>query len=46
MAEAANDESLVSAFESHLDETKEHRNRISEVCKLIDINPGTRPVMR
>jgi len=36
MAKAAEDEELKSAFESHLEETQEHVNRLEQVFKALD----------
>ena len=39
MAKNAHDEKLKKAFEDHLEETKEHKSRLEEICKELDINP-------
>ncbi len=39
MAEKANDSKLQKAFESHLEETKEHKSRLETICKELDISP-------
>lgn len=39
MAENANDQKLKDAFESHLEETKEHKERLSEICEELGIKP-------
>ena len=39
MAKNANDEKLKKAFENHLEETKEQKSRLEEICKELDINP-------
>jgi ferritin-like metal-binding protein YciE len=39
MAKAANDSSLKKAFEKHLEETKEHKSRLEEICKELGIKP-------
>lgn len=39
MAKKAKDSKLQKAFEDHLEETKEQKNRIKEVCKELDIDP-------
>lgn len=40
MAEAATNEQLQAAFESHLEETEGHKERLREICKILGINPG------
>jgi ferritin-like metal-binding protein YciE len=40
MVKAANDKKLKEAFESHLEETKEHKKRIADVCKELGIKPN------
>jgi len=40
MAKTASTPSLQKAFESHLKETEEHRNRLSQICKELGVNPG------
>ena len=39
MVEAANDKKLKDAFSSHLAETKEHFDRVKNICDNLDINP-------
>ncbi|PTX44724.1 ferritin-like metal-binding protein YciE [Christiangramia gaetbulicola] len=39
MAKNANDKKLKDAFEAHLEETKEHKERLNEVCKELGIKP-------
>lgn len=39
MAKKANDEKLKKAFEDHLDETKQHKERLAEICKELGIKP-------
>lgn len=39
MAENASDAKLKKAFEDHLKETKEHKKRLEEICKELDIDP-------
>ena len=39
MAENATDAKLKKAFEAHLEETKEHQQRLEEVCKELEIKP-------
>lgn|SRR5690554_1162037 len=39
MAKKAKDAKLKKAFEDHLEETKEHKTRIEEICKELDIKP-------
>lgn len=40
MAEAASDKKLQQAFSDHLEETKEHLERISSICETLGVNPG------
>lgn len=40
MVSAANNKTLKKAFESHLEETKEHRDRLKQICQELGINPG------
>ena len=40
MATAATDEKLRTAFEEHLGETRQHVDRIAEVCSQVGISPG------
>jgi ferritin-like metal-binding protein YciE len=40
MAETASDAGLKKAFESHLEETKEQKKRLEQVCELVGISPG------
>lgn len=39
MAKAANDQTLKSAFEEHLQQTKTHVERIERICKELDVSP-------
>jgi len=39
MAKKANDRKLQEAFESHLEETKQQKKRLEEICKELDISP-------
>lgn len=39
MANNAKDSKLKKAFEDHLEETKNHKKRLEEVCKELDIKP-------
>ena len=39
MVKNANDKKLKDAFESHLEETKEHKERLSEICDELGIKP-------
>ena len=39
MAENATDAKLKKAFEAHLEETREHQQRLDEVCKELEIKP-------
>lgn len=39
MAENAQDKKLKKAFEHHLEETKEHKKRIEEISRELDIDP-------
>ncbi|QAA80915.1 ferritin-like domain-containing protein [Aequorivita sp. H23M31] len=39
MVENANDAKLKKAFEDHLEETKEHKTRLEEICKELKIDP-------
>lgn len=39
MVKNAHDKKLKEAFEGHLEETKEHKERLSEVCKELGIKP-------
>ena len=39
MAENATDAKLKKAFEAHLEETREHQQRLEEVCKELEIKP-------
>ncbi len=39
MHKKANDEQLKQAIEKHLEETKEHKNRLKEVCDDLGIKP-------
>ncbi|WP_242919776.1 YciE/YciF ferroxidase family protein [Pontibacter liquoris] len=40
MAKATEDQKLRSAFENHLEETKEQKDRLEKVCELVGISPG------
>jgi len=40
MIEATQDEKLKKSFETHLEETKEQKNRLEKVCEIIGISPG------
>jgi ferritin-like metal-binding protein YciE len=40
MAETAADPGLKKAFETHLEETKEQKKRLEQVCELVGISPG------
>lgn len=40
MVKNAHDQKLRKAFESHLEETKQHKKRIEEVCRELDIDPN------
>jgi len=39
MVKAAKNEKLKKAFQDHLEETKEHKERLSEICKELGIKP-------
>lgn len=39
MVKSATDPKLKKAFESHLEETKNHKKRLEDVCKELDIDP-------
>lgn len=39
MVEHATDAKLKKAFENHLEETKQHKTRLEEVCKELEIDP-------
>ena len=39
MVENATDQKLKKAFETHLEETKEHKKRLEEICKELKIDP-------
>src|SRR5690606_3192077 len=39
MVKNAKDAKLKKAFEDHLEETKEHKSRLEEICKELDIDP-------
>lgn len=41
MIEAAKNEKLKKKFAKHLKETEDHLNRIQEICKEMEINPGS-----
>jgi ferritin-like metal-binding protein YciE len=40
MAETASDMGLKHALEHHLEETKEQKKRLEQVCELVGISPG------
>ncbi len=40
MAKNANDSKLKKAFEGHLEETKDQKTRLEEICEELDINPS------
>jgi len=40
MVKNSKDDKLKKAFEDHLEETKEHKKRLEEVCKKLDIDPN------
>ncbi len=40
MAAAAKNEKLTEAFQSHLEETEGHLERIRQACEHLEINPG------
>ncbi|MGY8914583.1 MAG: YciE/YciF ferroxidase family protein [Flavobacteriales bacterium] len=40
MVKHATDNSLKSAFESHLKETEGHKTTLEEICKKLEIKPG------
>ncbi|HKJ47989.1 MAG TPA: ferritin-like domain-containing protein [Christiangramia sp.] len=40
MAKNSHDEKLKKAFESHLEETKEHKSRLEVICKELNISPN------
>ncbi len=42
MAQAATDRKLRQAFEDHLEQTKEHKRRLEEVCRLMNQRPNGR----
>ncbi len=39
MVKAAHDSELKKAFESHLEETKNHKKRLEEICEELSIKP-------
>ncbi len=39
MVKAAHDKKLKDAFEGHLEETKEHKERLAEICKELGFKP-------
>lgn len=39
MVKNAKDAKLKKAFEDHLEETKNHKKRLEDICKELDINP-------
>lgn len=40
MVENATDSTLKQAFSDHLEETKQHKQRLEEVCDELDLNPN------
>jgi ferritin-like metal-binding protein YciE len=40
MAKAATDKKLAQAFSEHLEETKEHLQRVENICHELGVNPG------
>jgi len=40
VAKAATHPELKKAFQSHLEETKEQKERLSKICMMLEINPG------
>jgi ferritin-like metal-binding protein YciE len=42
MAEAAQNEELIDAFENHLEQTEEHVSRLEEVFELCDLKPTSK----
>ena len=40
MMENSTDSKLKKAFENHLEETKNHKKRLEEICEELNINPG------
>ncbi len=40
MVKAATDSKLVQAFSDHLEETKEHLQRVDDICRELGVNPG------
>jgi ferritin-like metal-binding protein YciE len=40
MVENATDSTLKQAFSDHLEETKQHKRRLEEVCDELDLNPN------
>lgn len=39
MVKNAKDAKLKKAFEDHLEETKNHKKRLEDICKELDVNP-------
>lgn len=39
LAKNADDDKLKNAFERHLEETKQHKNRLEEICDTLGIKP-------
>lgn len=39
MVESAKDQKLKKAFQDHLEETKNHKTRLEDICKELKINP-------
>jgi ferritin-like metal-binding protein YciE len=44
MAKAASSSELKQAFGDHLEQTKEHVNRLEEICEKLDLNPKGKAV--
>jgi ferritin-like metal-binding protein YciE len=44
MAKAASSPELKQAFEEHLEQTKEHVNRLEEICEKLHLNPKDKAV--
>lgn len=40
MMHAATDSELTQAFSKHLEETKEHLQRVDDICRELGVNPG------
>ncbi|MGB7393474.1 MAG: ferritin-like domain-containing protein, partial [Pricia sp.] len=39
MKSSANDSALKDAFESHLEETKRHQQKLAEICEELNVSP-------